>query len=177
MTLTPRVSKHPDTRDYGEYLTPVTGIDVLQPEQREEPPDDWDSLIRDVRASRPPDEQRRLLEPHFIRVKREGAHVIHLPRQGLYRNPKLEVAALPDKVCHQELADGHTGLDFGEDRVGFGLLAHVHVLDAAHRADVFAKGGVEVRFGGCVVDGYDAPNQIGIAERDGHGGFGAPVRG
>lgn len=71
-------------------------------------------------------------------------------------------------------ADLFVGL---EDLVGFGLAGHVGFVDLLHAADVPCEVGFEARVDGGVVDGDDVGDEVGFAEGEGHGCFGAPFGG
>jgi hypothetical protein len=68
-------------------------------------------------------------------------------------------------------ADLFVGL---EDLVSFGLAGYLGFVDFLHASDVAGEVGFEAGVDGGVVDRDDAGDEVGLAEGEGHGCFGAP---
>jgi hypothetical protein len=150
-------------------------VDIDQLESWEKPPDDRYRFVAHIVALGAPDEQSSLAEPRLVWVvEREVSHVVQRIRQRLHRYPPPQrLAWLPHQVGQQELSHR----EFFRVRLQYLvclLLAHrLRGLHLAHAFYVFGEVGRERSVDGRIVYGNDVGAGRGVAEGDGHDGFGA----
>jgi hypothetical protein len=126
-------------------------------------------------ASRSPYEQRRLLGPYLIRVIWERPHLVQCTLQDPHGDPEpKELLALwPSQVCQQKLPHAQVLLHPLQDVIRLRLPFNLGFFNVAHRAHVIAEHGRKDGIDRGIVDGDYLGDQGRLAERYGHGGFGA----